>query len=57
MTLKLVMAYLKDIDKRFNERLDKLTVAELAKGSYTTAELAEQVGKAKFTVREWCRLG
>lgn len=24
---------------------------------YTTAEVARLVGKAEFTVREWCRLG
>lgn len=24
---------------------------------YTTAEFARLVGKAEFTVREWCRLG
>lgn len=24
---------------------------------YTTAELAEILGRSEFTVREWCRLG
>src|SRR3954447_15111388 len=27
------------------------------KDKYTTAEVAEIVGKAEFTVREWCRRG
>ncbi len=28
-----------------------------ARDWYSTEELAERVGKAEFTVREWCRLG
>jgi hypothetical protein len=27
------------------------------KEAYTTAEVAEKLGKRPFTVREWCRLG
>jgi hypothetical protein len=45
------------------EKLDRIeaNLAELAKGRavkewYTTAELAQILGKAEFTVREWCRL-
>lgn len=33
--------------------LDQKTVREW----YTTEEFAERVGKAEFTVREWCRHG
>jgi hypothetical protein len=46
------------------ERLDKVEalLAELlrqrtAKDWYSTGEVAEILGKAEFTVREWCRQG
>jgi hypothetical protein len=46
------------------ERLDKIeaTLALLVsqrtvKDWYSTEEVAQLVGKAEFTVREWCRLG
>jgi hypothetical protein len=46
------------------DRLDRLEtlLAELlrqrtAKDWYTTEEVAKILGKAEFTVREWCRLG
>ncbi|QDT38406.1 helix-turn-helix domain-containing protein [Stratiformator vulcanicus] len=45
-------------------RLDRIETALAAiaeqkatKEFYTTAEVAEIVGRAEFTVREWCRLG
>lgn len=37
--------------------LDQLVEREKIKEWYTTEELAKVVGKAEFTVREWCRLG
>lgn len=46
------------------ERLDRIEAALLrlverrtTKDWYSTAEAAEILGKAEFTVREWCRLG
>lgn len=46
------------------ERLEKieaalavLTQKQTAKDWYTTDDIARIVGKAEFTVREWCRLG
>lgn len=46
------------------ERLDRIESAltqllgqKTAKEWYTTAELAAIVGKAEYTVREWCRQG
>ncbi len=46
------------------QRLDRIeaALAELlqqkaVKDWYTTAEVAGLLGKAEFTVREWCRLG
>jgi hypothetical protein len=37
--------------------LDLLARQRTAKELYTTAEAARILGKAEFTVREWCRLG
>jgi len=37
--------------------LDQLVRQQAVKAWYTTAEAAEALGKAEFTVREWCRLG
>jgi DNA-directed RNA polymerase specialized sigma24 family protein len=34
-----------------------LAEKQTAKDWYTTDEIARIVGKAEFTVREWCRLG
>jgi predicted site-specific integrase-resolvase len=46
------------------ERLEKmeamlvfLVEQRTAKEWYSTSEFAQLVGKAEFTVREWCRLG
>ena len=46
------------------ERLDRMEAAirvlverQAVKDWYTTEEFARMVGKAEFTVREWCRLG
>lgn len=46
------------------ERLNKIEILltslveqKTVKDWYTTAEVAKILGKAEFTVREWCRLG
>jgi hypothetical protein len=40
------------------ERIERLIVEQkTAKEWYATEEFARLVGKAEFTVREWCRLG
>ena len=39
------------------EGLNALLARETAKEWYGTDEFAGLVGKAEFTVREWCRLG
>jgi hypothetical protein len=40
------------------ERIERLIVEQKSvKEWYTTEEFARLVGKAEFTVREWCRLG
>jgi predicted site-specific integrase-resolvase len=53
-----------EIVMRLRERLDRIEglLAQLVERQqttdwYTTEELARLVGKAEFTVREWCRLG
>jgi hypothetical protein len=38
-------------------KLDVLVQQRAAKEWYSTAEAAQLLGKAEFTVREWCRLG
>jgi hypothetical protein len=52
------------MDMALNERLDRieglltaLVERQTVKDWYTTEEFARLVGKAEFTVREWCRLG
>lgn len=48
------------IDARL-ERMEAILTAlyerETVKDFYTTYEFGRAVGKAEFTVREWCRLG
>jgi hypothetical protein len=54
-------------DKSFSDMIERLARIEKAvsrlliqncdKEWYTIAEIANEVGKQKFTVREWCRLG
>ena len=42
---------------RIEATLQSLVTQRIVKEYYTTAEVAQVVGKAEFTVREWCRLG
>ena len=42
---------------RIEAALDTLVRERTVKDWYTTAEVAALLGKAEFTVREWCRLG
>ena len=42
---------------RIEHALDLLLQQRAIKEWYSTAEVAKLVGKAEFTVREWCRLG
>ena len=41
---------------RIEDTLDQLLQRNTVKDYYTTAEVATLLGKAEFTVREWCRL-
>jgi hypothetical protein len=43
--------------ERIETQLAILIDRETAKEWYTTHEFARLLGKAEFTVREWCRLG
>jgi transposase len=43
--------------REMKELLQDLAHRSLAKDWYTTAEAAAMLGKAEFTVREWCRQG
>jgi hypothetical protein len=42
---------------RLEARLDEIAGQRAGKERYNTAEVAQLLGKAEFTVREWCRLG
>lgn len=42
---------------RIEQALDRLVQQRTVKDWYSTAEVAALLGKAEFTVREWCRLG
>jgi hypothetical protein len=48
-----LLAKLARIETLLEANLREKTVKEY----YTTAEVAEIVGKAEYTVREWCRTG
>ena len=43
--------------ERIETALETLIQLRTIKDFYSTAEIAETLGKAEFTVREWCRLG
>lgn len=48
-----VMDRLERIEKLLSQIIEKPTQRDY----YSTSEVAEILGKAEFTVREWCRLG
>ena len=55
-----VLERLDALDRRldkFEALLTQLVQQRAVKDWYTTAEAAQLLGKAEFTVREWCRLG
>ncbi len=43
--------------RRIEQTLDLLVQQRMIKEWYSTSELSHLLGKAEFTVREWCRLG
>ena len=48
-----ILDRLERIEQTLSSLLDQRTAQEY----YSTAEVARILGKAEFTVREWCRLG
>lgn len=42
---------------RVEQLMEELLNREMIKDWYTTEDFSRIVGKAEFTVREWCRLG
>ncbi len=42
---------------RIEEALQRLLHQQASQDYYSTGDVARQLGKAEFTVREWCRLG
>lgn len=51
--IKLLLHRLTSIE----ERLAAMAEEKHQKSHYSTHEVAGKLGKAEFTVREWCRLG
>lgn len=45
------------IERKLDTLIALLADRQPAKDYYTTAEAAEILGRAEFTIREWCRLG
>ncbi len=43
--------------ERIEEALRLLTQQNVVQAFYSTGDVAQIMGKAEFTVREWCRLG
>ena len=52
-----IVARLDRIEVHLAEMRDLMASQKTIKDWYTTEEFAALVGKAEFTVREWCRLG
>ena len=52
-----IVDLLSRIDAGMNEIRDLLRDQRTIRDYYTTEEAAKALGKAEFTVREWCRLG
>lgn len=52
-TIEDVIERLSRIEQALNTIVQQRTIKEW----YTTAEAAEGLGRAEWTVREWCRLG
>ncbi len=52
-----IVARLDRIEVHLAEMRDLLASQRTLKDWYTTKEFAALLGKAEFTVREWCRLG
>ena len=53
MDFELLLRRLENIE----ETLRVLSQQKVVQEYYSTADLARILGKAEFTVREWCRLG
>lgn len=43
--------------ERLESKVDALAARQQLKEHYTTEDVAAIMGRAEFTVREWCRLG
>jgi hypothetical protein len=55
--LGLVLTSLASIERRVNELSEAMLEIGSKQEWYGIAETARRLGKAQFTVREWCRLG
>jgi len=55
--LSVLAGRLETIEMQVRDVHEKLDSNVRSKDWYTVAEVAEMLGRAEFTVREWCRLG
>jgi len=53
----LILQQLLERMERIEQSLQSFVQQQAIKDYYTTAEVAQILGRAEFTVREWCRLG
>lgn len=51
-----MLSEINDRLSRIEQLLDEIATARPVQEFYSTAAAAERLGRAEFTVREWCRL-
>jgi hypothetical protein len=55
--LNQIIAMLKAHSDAIDQKLERLALRPTERASYTIEELAALIGRAVYTVREWCRHG
>ncbi len=55
--LTMTLTRLESRMERIEVAMEKILQRQTVKDYYTTGEIAAELNRAEFTVREWCRLG